>query len=498
MYVTLNISNHNIKVLSVKGKQVKKWGNLSLENELVQDGQIIEPQTVGEEIANLFKSTGVPKEKVITSISGLSCTYRFLNLPRMKPAMLDEAILRATRKEISLSLDELYLSWQLLPGKGEEQSYFVLGVPRNPIDALEETLKIAGIEPYLVDLQSLALARAANRSDAIVVNIEPDCFDIVFVTGGIPTVIHTINPRSEGATLEDNIGRLADELTKTAAFYQNRNPQSPLSPTTPLLLTGDLALELPASGLLQAEIEYPIEPLTPPLEYPPELPVASYTANMGLSLKKTPFKSASSGEDGRFHDININILSGKYRKIRAKPKPAKLILFGVFIAVAVISLFPLYQVRSQVIEENTRQQTEFSNISRELNLATLVFEENAQIEEEIREINTSNEALQAAHQSLLGTRGDFTSNLRFVTGALPPLTYFTSIEINYRQVTVRGETDSVFTVIDYAIALESAEIFPEVRITELDESTSNVPGDDAAATEPVTVNQIIFGIVMNK
>src|SRR3972149_7400323 len=195
MYATLSISDRRIKALSVKGRQVNKWGSLALAGGLVKDGLILQPEAVGEAIASLFKSAGIPKEKVIASLGGLAFTYRFINLPRMKSNLLEEAVRRAARKEISLPLDELYLSWQLLPGRGDEQTYFVLGVPRRFVDALAETLKIAGIAPYLMDLQSLALARAANRSDAIVVNMEPDCFDIVFIAGGIPAVIHTVNPR---------------------------------------------------------------------------------------------------------------------------------------------------------------------------------------------------------------------------------------------------------------------------------------------------------------
>jgi hypothetical protein len=497
MYAALNISNRSIKVLSVKGRQVKKWGNLALTNGLVRDGQILQPKAVGEAIATLLKSTGVTKERVITSLAGLSFTYRFLNLPKMKPAMLDEAILRAARKEISLPLEELYLSWQALPGQGEEQSYFILGVPKNTVDVLEETLKIAGVEPYLMELQPLALARAANRRDVIIVSMEPDCFDIIFITEGIPRVIHTISPRSEGATLEDNVKRLADELTKTAAFYQAHYPQNPLSTTTPLLLTGDLALELPASGLLQAETEYPVKPLAPPVECPPELPIAAYTANIGLSLKKISPK-VSAGRDGGYHDININILSGKYRKIRAKPIPKSLWISAALITATIIGLFPLYQARSQAITDNARQQTELSNISREYNLASLVAEENALMEEDIQKIDDDTAALKAANQSITSTRGEFTRDLQYVTGALPPLTDFTSIEIINKQIMIHGETDSVFTVIDYATALEGNGMYPEVRITELDETVSILGEGDAAEEEAVTVNRISFGIVMNK
>ena len=499
MYVTLNINNRCIKILSLKGRQVKKWDNLALASGLVRDGLILQPQAVGEAIATLFKSTGIPKEKVIISLAGVSFTYRFINMPRMKPALLDEAILRAAKKEISLPLEELYLSWHLLPGKGNEQTYFVLGVPRNFVDALVETLKIAGIEPYLMDLQPLAVTRAANRRDAIVVNIEPDCFDIVFIADGIPAVIHTISPRSEGATLEDNIKRLADELTKTAAFYQSRHPESTLGPATPLLLTGDLvALEAPASGLLQSEIEYPIEPLAPPVDYPPELPVASYTANIGLALKKVPLKTAAKSEDTRFHDININILSGKYRKARAKPIPTRRIMLWTLLVIAIILLFPLYQSRNKLTVENTKHQTEFSNISRELDFAKLTSEENAQTDNTILQIIAGTEALKAANHSILVTRGGITVDLGLVTEALPASTYFTSIEINKKLVNVHGETDSVFAVVDYATALELLEAFPDVRITDLDDTMLSINGANATANEPIMLRLIKFGIIMNK
>jgi len=284
-------------------------------------------------------------------------------MPRMKPALLDEAIRLAAKKEISLPLDELYLSWQPLPGRGEETTYFVLGVPRNFVDSLAETLKIAGIAPYLLDLQGLALARVARRRDAIVVNLEPDCFDIVFIAEGIPAVIHAISPRSEGATLEDNIKRLADELTKTAAFYQSRHPESTLGPGTPLLLTGDQAMVTPASGLLQSETEYPLESLAPPVDFPPDLPVTSYTANIGLALKKMPSKAGAGGEAGGYHDININIFSGKYRKVKPKPLSAGYILLRAFLAVAIVLIYPLYQSLDKVKDNNVRQESEFSDIS---------------------------------------------------------------------------------------------------------------------------------------
>jgi type IV pilus assembly protein PilM len=498
MYVALNISSSNVKILALKGRQVNLWASLALAGGLVRDGIILQPEAVAETIAALFKSSGIPRERVITSIAGLSFTYRFLSLPHIKPALLEEAILRSARKEISIPLDELYLCWHPLPARGEEQDFFMLGVPRNLIDTAVQTLKKAGVEPYLMDLRPLALARAANRNDAIVVNLEPDCFDIVFIADSVPRVIHSISPRGEGATLEDNIRRLVDELSKTATFYQSNHPDSQLSPSTPLLLSGDLAAEPATSGLLQSEIEYPVEPLVPPVEFPPELPLASYAASIGLALKKAPPKALVKGEKIRYYDININLFAGKYRKARVKPPPLRHILFGISLVIFIALLFPLNQARTQLRAENAGREIDLFNISRELNLANLAAENVAEKEDIIKQITASIEAVKTANRDVLGTRGDFTANLHKVTGALPPRTYYTSIEITHDLITIQGETDSVFTAIDYAIALESKEAFSEVRITRLDEAGAAESG--AAETDNTTAGtgSIAFEILISK
>ena len=494
--ITLSISNRALKILMVKGRRVKKWGSLALPDGTVRDGLVLQPQAAGEAIADLFKSAGIPKERVIVSLAGMSFTYRFIKMPRMKPAQLDEAIRRAAKKEMSLPLDELYLSWQPLPGRDEETTYFVLGVPRHFADALAKTLKIAGIEPYLMDLQPLALARAAGRTDAIAVNLEPDCFDIVFIAGGVPAVIHSISPRGEGATLEDNIMRLADELTKTAAFYESRHPESALSPFLPLLLTGDLALDTPAArGLLQSEVKYPVEIPAPPLDCAPEFPVTSYAVNMGLALKKT---KAARGENSEFHDININVFADKYRKIRSKPTPAKYIVAQAFLAVAIVSLYPLYQSLDKLKDANIQLQTEFTDISRELSLATLFAEEDAQTENTIAGISAATAAMQASDQNLMAGRGVYTSDLETVTTALPTSVDVTSIEIDNSTITVHGETGDVFRAVDYAVALELTGIFREVRISELGETIRTAAGDNATEDESMQISLITFVITLEK
>ncbi len=497
MSVSLNIGNNDIKVLQAKGRQVKKWGRLALSPGLVKDGLVLKPQVVGAAIDDLFKASGFSKNNVVASISGLSFTYRFLDLPRMRPAEMEEAVMRAARKEISLPLEELYLSWQALPGKNGEATFFVLGVPRNMVDAVEQTMHAAGISSFLMDLRPLAIARAAHQENAIVVNLEPDCFDIVFVTGGIPRVIYTVNPRSDSATLEDNIRRLADELGKAAVFYQSNSPQVPLSPAMPLLLTGDLAAEPPAGELLRSHVEYPVSNVEPLADYPSTLPVASYAAGIGLALKRVPLKTAR-GENSHYHDIDINILEGKYRKPAARPVPGRSLLGGAILVIAIILLVPLFLSRADISTKNADLTIELAGLNHELGLANAAAAQSALDEASIKEMTDSAAGLLAADRMALGARGEYTRDLKRLTADLPSNTFFTDIEIDSARITIMGETDSVFTVVDYATVLESEKYFRSVRIVELDERSAYVSGPAGDEIPAPSSGIIGFTILINK
>jgi Tfp pilus assembly protein PilN len=475
MYVTLNISATSIRLLCIKGRQVKNWASAPLAPGLVKDGLILQPKTVGAAIDTLFTPMKVPKKWVITSLTGLSFSYRILSLPRMKPTLLDEAIRRGARKEMPLPLEELYLSWQAIGGGRDELDFFVLGVPRNLVDAVVQTLAEAGVKPYLIELKPLALARAANRENALIVAAEPDCFDIVLVANGIPAVMHTMTPRGEGADIEDNVQRLTDGLSKTVKFYNTNHPETPLSPNTPLLLTGELLAEATTSKLIQAEIDYPLEPLVPPLEFPPDLPLAIYATNMGLALKKVPPKAAT-----RLQDINLNILSDKYRA-KVHPLALRYILFSLAVIIAIGLLFPLYQVKSQADAKTMHLQTELTELSQQLHQARLAFNQAEQDEDTINKLAAEVETIKQEHRYILSQRGDFVSNLELITNALPSEANFTYLEIGTDQITVEGEADSSFTVISYVKALEAQGGLSEVRIAEIDEP-ENIEGAEAESS----------------
>jgi type IV pilus assembly protein PilM len=463
-YVTLNINAGDIRAFSMRGGRVKKWGSTPLAPGLVRDGLILQPSAVAEAIHLLFETMGIPKKRVIVSVTGLSFTYRILSLPQMDSELLDEAIQRAAKREMPLPVEELYLSWQAIGQTDGENDFFVLGVPRNLVTAVVETLTGAGIRPYIMDLKPLALARAPAKNDAIVVSMEPECFDIVLSVNGTTEVMHAVTPKGEGASIQDHVRQLTDELSRTVKYYNSSHADDPLSTDTPLLLTGQLATNSAISELVQAEMEYPVKPLVPPLHFQPELPVALYAANMGLALRKT---RSTNG----FHDTQLNILAGTY-KTRHIHISLKNVIPYLVLAVIAGLLIPFFQLKNGAVAETARLQSEMDTATHELNLAELAHNRavasEAEAQAAVSQVNAVLEALRQEHMTMLAGAGDFAGNLELVTDVLPPLASFTSVEMDNFRIIVEGLVDNPFTVLSYARALE-AEAFSETRIAEINE-----------------------------
>jgi len=492
MYVTLNITATSVRLLSMKGDRVDKWGDMPLPPGYIRDGLILQPKAVGFAIDALFKSKKISKEQVIVSLSGLPFTHRILSLPqmkRMKPELLEEAIERAARREISLPLEDLYFSWQEVGSKGDELEFFVLGAPRKLIDAVVQALTEAGITSYLIDLKPLALARAANRKDALIVSLESDCFNIVLVSNGIPVVMHTTTPKGEGASIEDKIGRLSADLSRTMEFYNSGHPENPLNPDTPLLLTGELSTDTATSELIQAQTGYAVELLSPALQFSSDLPLALYAANMGLALKKMAQKTAAG-----FFDINLDVMyTPDKHKAKAPPVPLRERLRTAALVITIGLAFFMSQASNQASAESLPLFTQLQRVTAELRQARLASEEAKQTEDTINEIVAEAEGLAQEHQQILNNENYFANTLRLVTDALSPEIYFISIDIRAAQIVVEGEARRPSVVIRYATALEQKQPISEVRIAEIEESS--VIADEDTEEENTAVS---FTIVITR
>jgi len=283
---TLAFGASGLRYLATTGGRVTKWGSLELPLGLIKNGLITNPVEMGTILHELFTQQELDRRRVVTALTGLRSIPRILTLPKLQASLLAETIAREARKEMPLSLDDLYLSWESYEVQGEMQRIYLLGVPRDLVDAQVKAIEAASIQPYVMDLKPLALIRAVNQPDAVITNLELGSLDVVLVQGFQPAVMRTFSLEEDDLNIEGRLDRLVNELVQTTRFYNDSHPNAMISAMTPLYMTGRLLGHRDAREYVAVNVEYPAAPVTSSIQAPSDMPVAEYMTNLGLSQKK--------------------------------------------------------------------------------------------------------------------------------------------------------------------------------------------------------------------
>lgn len=463
--VTLYINDTSLRLLVARGNRVKKWATLPLEPGLVRDGVVADEAKVVARIKELFKAQKVSPKKVITGMSGLNSLSQLITLPHLPEAMFSEAVMREAERVLPVPLDELYLSWQIIPAAGEETLVFLTALHRKTVDAMVKALRQAGVNPYLMDLAPLALTRVVDKATAMVADVRSFEVDIVIMVEGVPQVIRSLSLPSEAASPEDILSIIREELERTIKFYNSGNPEKPFESGLPIFVSGELVEAPEALQFLADELKHTVLPLPSPLESPKGFDSSQYMVNIGLALKElSPEKRASAVL------VDLNILPEAYRT-------KALTLSGVFIPLgtvaAIIAIYFLGGLVQNAIADtaNLQNQVVFTNRLLEIRL-----EKWQSLEDEVAELLNQVGGLEETSEAITAVLGNFSSQRKIVNGDLksvisdsnlPGNVDLGSIRHDGMVLNVSGISPSETEVLEYANALNDTDRFTRVTVTNI-------------------------------
>ena len=283
---TLVVETTDLRFLATRSGRVEKWGSFPLPRGLVSQGLITDVLEMGKIIDELFAGEALGRERVIASVSGLRSVSRVVTMPRLPDSQLSQAVSRVARREMPLAIETLYLSWQTMSVGGNQQRVYILGVPRELIDAQVRALEVADISAHAMDLKPLALIRAVEKAEAIIANLEQDELGINIVVGHLPALVRTFSLESENLSDPGKIDRLVLELQQMVHFYNESREGLPVGSQTPIYVTGRVFGSGDAFDYLADAVGRPVERPSSPIPCPDRLPVGEYATNLGLALKK--------------------------------------------------------------------------------------------------------------------------------------------------------------------------------------------------------------------
>ncbi|MFH1366712.1 MAG: type IV pilus assembly protein PilM [Patescibacteria group bacterium] len=166
----LDISDSDIRLAQLKyrGKDIiiNSLNELAIPEGVVFDGEIKDEIKLKNQITRLIKNTAGHK----VSTTYVNCVLperktfiKLIQLPETKSPDLNEAIKWEAAQHIPMSLDEMYLDWQIInEAKTSEKCLKVLiaAAPKNIVDSYTHLLEEAKLLPVSFETESMAITRS--------------------------------------------------------------------------------------------------------------------------------------------------------------------------------------------------------------------------------------------------------------------------------------------------------------------------------------------------
>ena len=480
--VTLYIDDVSVRLLVINSNRIRKWAEIKLEPGLIEDGVVLNETEVANRIRQLIKTQEVRHKNIILGYSGLHSLTRPGTLPQLPKTMLSEAVLREARRVLPVQLDQLYLSWCILPGPKSRTRIFLAATPRKTADSLIKTIKAAGLNPTRMALKPLALTKALPENTAILIDIQPSEFDIVIMVEGISQPVRTVTFPNGELTSAQKIDLIASDLDRTIKFFDTNNPEKPLDVTAQIYVSGELIGQPELQAALAKKAGRKVIPLTTLLKGAEQVDTGRYMANIAMALN-----SPASLRWNTFPAANLNVLPAPYL-----PKPISLTkVAGIPAGIAVAGVAIAMLVMSQNYSGN------ISSLQKNLDTTNLVYNQKVlqkqNLKKTVSDLDNEVAIIKKNYQKIQGSVDSIAAQQESVNGDLAAALGWPDTNINLtgiheanHDMVIEGTSSNELNVLYFARYLDKTGRFSSTTVN------SFVVSDITATQAPGTSNNIAF------
>jgi Tfp pilus assembly PilM family ATPase len=458
---TLNITANSLKAAALSGAGLKRQ-EAPLPPGAVKNGLVLQPETMGRDIRSLFSAARITANNVICTINGLPFTYRILTIPGMRKEAFHEAVLRTAKDEMSISPDEMYLTWQAYPAANGEYQVLVAGITRRPVDSLIKALGVAGIRPWRLDLPHLALARLCPHKDAVIVDFEKDCSNIVMIVDGVPRGLHMVPALASGAGLQDQVGQVTDKLAKMIEFYNSNHPAKPIMEPVKILVTGELLEEEKTFEFIKPQIDCVIEPLA-----------SANNALAGKSIRQIAVNAGmlaacrENGKDILCHYLDMGDIVKDHRPKTNLPGLLKKVAVPFAVVGGITILTFAYLSLGNAQADVKKLQADYARAGSELVQKQALSAQAQQQQARIDDIASRVAEIKSGRQVIFSSR-EYNGDISAIIAAMPKDVTFNSLNVDPVEITLEGTALMAAPVIMFADNLEKSGAFSQAIITWID------------------------------
>jgi type IV pilus assembly protein PilM len=141
-------------------------------------------------LAKLLKERGIKGKEVVLSISGQSVFMRFVKLPPVDPAQVEQVVKFEAQQNVPFPIDDVTWDYQMMPARtagSSEAEAVIVAIKKEVIEAEVEAVERVGLKIRQVDVAPFALLNAFRYSElqtpecSLIIDIGARSTNLVFV-----------------------------------------------------------------------------------------------------------------------------------------------------------------------------------------------------------------------------------------------------------------------------------------------------------------------------
>jgi len=140
-------------------------------------------------LAKLFKKYRIKEREIFLSISGQSVFMRFVKLPPVDPAQVEQVVKFEAQQNVPFPIDEVTWDYQMMPTRanGSEAEAVIVAIKKEVIEAEVEAVQRVGVKIKQIDVAPFALLNAFRYSElqtndcSLIIDMGARSTNLVFV-----------------------------------------------------------------------------------------------------------------------------------------------------------------------------------------------------------------------------------------------------------------------------------------------------------------------------
>lgn len=274
--LAIDLSGGTIRALDGVPGGPMRSGEIGVAEQAMEGGHIRDPAVVGTAIRQLLARAEINTGRAMVAASDAIASFRVMTFA---PGTSDDEVDAEVRAQLPAH-DRLSIRRREVLDGVPGRTIYATAWDRDSVRAITEAVRTAGLEPAVVDLKSLCLARAVTAPACVILDMSGQPVEAILIDAHVPRAWHAFKLGADG----DLAMSIAAGLKPVFAFYRTRADQFP--PDAPILVRAEQMLPASVATRLRQLTGRPVEPVPQPPRVDPALRYSAYLTCIGLVMRR--------------------------------------------------------------------------------------------------------------------------------------------------------------------------------------------------------------------